>query len=482
MSSITYRPEIDGLRAVAVIPVVLFHMGMTSVSGGFIGVDVFFVISGYLITAIILKEYDQGIFSFTNFWLRRVRRILPVLILMVVTTSIAANYIVYKPEINDVGKQGLSSLLSSANIYLLFSTGNYWGPKAENSLFLHTWSLSVEEQFYLFFPLLIILLLKVYRKRLVVSVLFLILVSISLFLYGSIKHPTATFYLLPTRAWELGVGCLLAISTQKGKFKILDNSIWAIIGLLAILFSYVFIGEHLGVSAFLVIPVLGTVLVLGCSHKKDNPVNRLLSSPSVLYIGKISYSLYIWHWPIIALSKDLSMKWNYELSPLYTLSLIVFISVFSYHLIEKTTRKNKNIVPFVFLGLFAAIILTSLLSVSNFSEDVSAYSETTWYGQPYNVNPKLDWPKNIVKRMTGITVQNPDSSDRTYYSKGGIKKLYGKGNPEIVVLGDSHVLMWSRVLDIVAKELGKSVAFFGADGTSTFFKIPVTETGGTLFL
>ena len=153
MAQIGYRPEIDGLRAVAVIPVILFHMGLSWIPGGFIGVDVFFVISGFLITSIIKTELDQGGFSFSNFWARRVRRILPAMIFVSACTLAFAYVFVFLPEQQAIGKQALAALFSVANIYFWLSTGDYWGNASEESPFLHAWSLSVEEQFYLFFPI-----------------------------------------------------------------------------------------------------------------------------------------------------------------------------------------------------------------------------------------------------------------------------------------------------------------------------------------
>ncbi|MES0328581.1 MAG: acyltransferase, partial [Gammaproteobacteria bacterium] len=238
MSSITYRPEIDGLRAVAVIPVILFHIDTAWLPGGYTGVDVFFVISGFLITSIILDEYKRGIFSFTNFWLRRVRRILPVLIAMVLTTLVVGEIVLYGPDMNDLGNQGVASLLSFANISHWLITGNYWGHTAESSALLHTWSLSVEEQFYLFFPVMLVITLKYFHKWVTLTLLVLSSLSVLLFFYGAQYHPSATFYLLPTRAWELGVGALVAIAYSKKTLIINKKPELAVIGLSAIILSY----------------------------------------------------------------------------------------------------------------------------------------------------------------------------------------------------------------------------------------------------
>ena len=160
-----YRPEIDGVRAIAVIAVILYHAQISiyeyqPFKGGFIGVDIFFVISGYLITSIIIKDYENGTFTFKNFWMRRIRRILPVLLALVIVVSFTAIVVTYAADLNTVGQQGLAALFSFSNINFWISSGSYWGASAEASPYLHTWSLSVEEQFYVFFPLVLILLMK----------------------------------------------------------------------------------------------------------------------------------------------------------------------------------------------------------------------------------------------------------------------------------------------------------------------------------
>ena len=165
MSAIKYRPEVDGLRAVAVIPVVLFHLGASWIPGGFLGVDVFFVISGFLITSIILKEQAAGTFTFSGFWMRRVRRIMPAMLTMLIATSVAGYFLMFGPSWKSLGNQVFSALGLYANIEMWMLSGNYWGPAAESAPLLHTWSLSVEEQFYLFYPLLLLILLKFAPKR-----------------------------------------------------------------------------------------------------------------------------------------------------------------------------------------------------------------------------------------------------------------------------------------------------------------------------
>ena len=195
MAGIGYRPEIDGLRAVAVILVILFHMGSNWISGGYIGVDVFFVISGFLITSIIKKELEQGTFSFRDFWARRVRRILPAMIFVTACTLVVSYIFAFRPDQQRIGGQALVALMSVANIYFWRSTGDYWGSAAEESPFLHTWSLSVEEQFYLFFPIAMWLIFRFRTRWLQGCIATAVIGSLAMFLLGLQAYPTATFYL-----------------------------------------------------------------------------------------------------------------------------------------------------------------------------------------------------------------------------------------------------------------------------------------------
>lgn len=484
-NSLSYRPEIDGLRAFAVIPVILFHFGLNWIPGGYIGVDIFFVISGFLITSILIKDYDQGIFSFSNFWLRRIRRILPVLVIVVLVTIAISKFLLYAPDIYYLGEQGIASLLSFANISQWLTAGNYWGYAAENSPLLHTWSLSVEEQFYLVFPLFIFITLKYFRSWLAPLVLVFSVLSALLFIYGSKTHPDATFYLLPTRAWELGVGAFLAISVYKnpGFFQSKKRStlqLLSLSGLIVVGLSYFFIDGHDGISPFLILPVIGAGIIIAFSSN-NTFVNKVLSFPAVVYVGKISYSLYLWHWPVLVLSRNLSLKTQTQYSIFLELGLILILSIISYHLIEKPTRKNKKTVPIVLAVLVAGVIYSYTLTTSDYSEDISMYNETSWDGDLYNSSPSRNTMDYTRRKLQGIKIAEDRGRNWQAYKEGGVAKLYGKETPEIVVLGDSHALMWSSTLDQIARQLHKSIDFYAADGTPTFFSIPAKLSDRTIF-
>lgn len=305
-----YRPEIDGLRAVAVIPVVLFHMGTRWVSGGYVGVDIFFVISGYLITSIILGDYDGGRFSFAGFWHRRARRILPALLVMLLITSAAGYRILFGSEINNLGREGIAAALSFANIRFWRATGDYWGPQAESSPLLHTWSLSAEEQFYFLYPVLLFILLRYARKWVPTALACVTVGGFVLYLYGSAHFPTATFYLIPMRAWELASGCAVAVyfSSRTPTISPRWASVLTGVGLVAIFGAIYILGKENRFPGDLIIPVAGTLLVVAFANHATGLGKRFLTAPPVVYTGKISYSLYLWHWPILLLARSMGQQ------------------------------------------------------------------------------------------------------------------------------------------------------------------------------
>ncbi|MFT5125451.1 MAG: peptidoglycan/LPS O-acetylase OafA/YrhL, partial [Verrucomicrobiales bacterium] len=483
MSSITYRPELDGLRAVAVIPVILFHMGLGWMPGGYIGVDVFFVISGFLITRIILAEVDRGTFRLRVFWARRVRRILPALVSMVLLTSVAGSLIFYGPDINALGKQGVAALLSFANMFFWQLSGDYWGPQAESSPLLHTWSLSVEEQFYLIFPLSLMFIMRVFKRGLVPLVVVLVAGSLSLFLYGCLHHPTGTFYLLPTRAWELGSGCVLAILIHLNRLPLnasskLDGSpMLPMFGLLLVVSSFFLLSGADGISAYLALPVAGAVLLIA-PWTQPNFAHQLLSLRPLVFVGKISYSLYLWHWPMLHFAKNLYVDGVLWLKPWQTTPFILALSVVSYYGVEQPLRRKENSTLPILAALALALTFSFLLSRVDRVEDVSMYHETVWEGELYDVSPHRASAESVKQRMQGITIPVRAQVGEAF-ANGGIIKKYGGDLPEVVLLGDSHALMWAGTLDEVVSENGLTTSFYAADGTPAFVRIPIERSPGS---
>ncbi len=333
MSTIRYRPHIDGLRGIAVAAVVLYHAKLLGITGGFVGVDVFFVVSGFLIASIIDRDMRERTFSLFDFWKRRIRRIVPALVMVMCSTVVASYFfILYPSDFHHFGNAVIAQSLFASNI-LFTLTDNYFDQPSRYSPLLHTWSLSVEEQFYLLFPFLILAcawLAKRYsaadieaswRGRYAVRASIVILGVASLILnvwmidiapssafgipfvpqhiFWSTTYASAGFYLILTRAWELALGICIALSATRTLSKSAAEAI-SIAGIASILFSVLFYTDSTsfpGIAALL--PTLGTAAFIFANEHRQTRTAALLSYPALVWIGLISYSLYLWHWPIL---------------------------------------------------------------------------------------------------------------------------------------------------------------------------------------
>lgn len=383
---INYRPEIDGLRAIAVFSVIIYHFNINIfeeriLNGGFYGVDIFFVISGYLISSIIFKEiYQNNSFSFLHFYERRIRRILPVLTFVILCTFPFAWLILIPDNFNDYAKSIIFSLFFTSNLFFHYSGKAYGAENAELMPLLHTWSLSIEEQFYIFFPICLFVLIKFFRKYFLN--IFLIVFFFSLFFaqWSSINHPYFNFYAFPTRVWELVFGLLLAYADTKiGRnnfinYKFIDN-ILIVLGLIFILFP-IFIfkkpdSEILGLhhpSIFTLIPVIGTGLIIRFAHG-SNFIIKILSSKIFVFVGLISYSLYLWHFPIYSFVINLEILGNTNIVKFFLIFLTFILSIFSYYLIEKPFRKKSCSFKKVILFVSTFYVILILISVIIIKQD-----------------------------------------------------------------------------------------------------------------
>jgi peptidoglycan/LPS O-acetylase OafA/YrhL len=305
MTEFKYRPDVDGLRAVAVMLVLLFHGGL-GVSGGFVGVDVFFVISGFLITGLILKEQGNGAFRISQFWMRRIRRILPASMMIVGATLIAGYFILLPDDFEELGKSAIAQQLMLSNVFF-WRTTSYFGGAAELKPLLHTWSLAVEEQFYLGYPFLLMFLSRFRRRTVFLALATLTVGSFAVSAWGSHARPAPTFFLLPTRAWELLAGGLICFVPDRFKPAGRIASTLGLLGMGGILYS-AFSFDHItpfpGANALW--PCGGAALLILSSSSELSLVGRLLAARPVVFVGLISYSLYLWHWPILVYLKHLS--------------------------------------------------------------------------------------------------------------------------------------------------------------------------------
>lgn len=363
-----YRSEIDGLRAVAVIPVILFHAGFSSFSGGFVGVDVFFVISGYLITTIILSEMEQNNFSILHFYERRTRRILPALFLVTLLTSILGWLWLMPSDMEDLSKSLAAVVTFSSNI-LFWRQSGYFDLDSEFKPLLHTWSLAVEEQFYLFFPLFLILMWR-YRKRLIFASFMLIaMVSIVASQWGAYHARTATFYLLPTRGWELAIGAAIAFLFLYKKShirKILSNQklceILSLLGLLMVGYSiFAFDKDTPFPSLYALIPTVGTGLIIVFSSPQTF-AGRFLSTKLLVMVGLISYSAYLIHQPLLAFVRNKSLHEPNDIIYLAVVVTTLFLAYLSYRFVERPFRvKNKLSRKTVFIfAIFGSLCFFSI--------------------------------------------------------------------------------------------------------------------------
>jgi peptidoglycan/LPS O-acetylase OafA/YrhL len=357
-----YRREIDGLRALAVIPVIFFHAGFEIFSGGFVGVDVFFVISGYLITTIIMSELVQGKFSIINFYERRARRILPALFFVVLVCIPFAWILLSDTALNKFGNGIIGVSLFVSNV-IFYRDQLYFDESAELNPLIHTWSLAVEEQYYAFFPILLIFIWRFGKKKVFWLIVVAAAISLILSEWGWRNRASANFYLAPTRAWELFAGSITAFIVQKRGVQ--KNEILALLGLAAIVFSIFAYDKNTPFpSVYTLVPVLGVViLILHAAH--NTIVAKLLSTKAFVGIGLISYSAYLWHQPLFVYARVLTNQMSLENEIMTLLFIIIFsLAYLSWKYIENPFRIKSAFSSRLILGMSStAIIVTILLGV-----------------------------------------------------------------------------------------------------------------------
>ncbi|MBK2296102.1 acyltransferase family protein [Francisella philomiragia] len=457
-----YYKHIDGLRAVAVLSVVFFHLDINLVKSGFLGVDIFFVISGFLITSIIIRDLESKSFSLKNFYLRRMRRILPALITVLIFSTVFAWLILLPQDLKNYSKSLVSALGSFSNLYFFKTLSfGYFSTDATVIPLLHTWSLGIEEQFYIFWPLFLIFAFNVYigigwkdkqalsnfDKYLIIS---LILIVLSLFcfryfsyfeIYDYFNHER--FYYFPlTRAFELLFGCALAIYLTK--YKPTNNKLilelLSIISILLMLYPVLFKDVSYP-SNWTVIACVGAVLYIyaGCNERYNTLVNRFLSIKPIVFIGLISYSLYLWHWPIIAYLNYLSIE-KTHLVKLVILALSVVLATLTYLFVEKPFRykfkasfKKTLILLWIIPIAIASCFALGSKYISNFGFNYNTFKLVS--PSEYNCYP-IDEKWNIDKHILSNCKRFGDLSKR---------------EDSIVLYGDSHAQQLGGFIDALAK-------------------------------
>jgi peptidoglycan/LPS O-acetylase OafA/YrhL len=449
---VIYRKEIDGLRAIAVVSVILFHANFSFLSGGFLGVDIFFVISGYLITHIIVAEQATGSFSLAKFYERRARRILPALFL-VLGCCLPAAWLWLPPlDMTSFAQSLLAVATFSANIFFYNATG-YFATAAEWKPLLHTWSLALEEQYYVLFPLLLLATRKLPTGINFLLLSLLTLLSLGFAHWGSHYHPSASFYLLHSRSWELLIGALVAYYTFHYGFPSLSlrwQQLGSMLGLVFILVPIVFYSLTLRhPSLYTLVPILGAVLIILFAHS-NTLVGRLLGTKILVGIGLISYSAYLWHWPLFVFAR-------YKIMPEYPSQLLLTglalvalgLGYLSWKWVEQPFRHKTtlNLKKFTCgaLSCYGFILAFSFIGID--SKGFSARIESTQTeGQPAIEFPTL---------FNGWCFYEPDTSLELPVGYKGTACWLGakSGRQKAILLGDSFAGNYEPFWDKVGKKL-----------------------------
>ena len=441
--NINYRPEIDGLRGIAVLAVIIFHADLGFLKGGFLGVDIFFVISGYLITSIILKQIETKSFSLLYFYERRVRRILPALFIVTILCIPFAYYFFLPENLILFNKNILSSFTFWSNIYLWLESSDYFSLSSDFNPLMHTWSLSIEEQFYILFPICTIFFFRFFKKY---FIWFLLLVFILSFLSSQFTDnfnfstpylnqswswyaPNITaFYLTPMRIWEIIIGIFSALILKKNViyFKNLSQ-FFSILGFVLIFYSFIFYTNPSVYSGiFILIPTLGTFLII--IYGQDNTlIKRILSYKILISMGLISYSAYLFHQPVFAFSKYLFFNNNNILFKLILIIITLILASLSWKFIE-TPFRNPKLLSSKFIWVATLISFITIFFIYFIIDNTANYSYKLYKAEKIFSNLEYDNSKLLSIRQQYIEKNKKNK----FTSNDKIKK--------ILILGNSHAV------------------------------------------
>lgn len=444
-----HRKDIDGLRAVAVLPVVAFHAGIDFLRGGFVGVDVFFVISGYLITSLLMKDIVAGKFSIAKFYERRVRRIFPALIAVLLGTFVFAWLYSLPSEMVDLSKSAIAAVLSVSNIFFLMQAGYFDGTALSKPL-LHTWSLAVEEQFYIFWPLLLWATCKLVNNRPRAMTWTVAILSFFLSAYGAFHFKDASYYLVFTRAWELMLGALVAFDALPvPKIESLREA-YSFAGLVLIVASVFMINGDMPFPGVIALPpTLGAAMIIAVGRVNARTVTgRLLSIRPVTFIGLISYSLYLWHWPIAVFQRNYGMLMDTGSDRTRKLAIIAVsfvIATLSWRFVEQPFRQGRYRPSPRKLAWMAAIACSVVLGISACMWKADGFP-SRYSPRAIELASYLNYPAGDMFRdgecFLSARVGSTDVDPECLRESGS--------KPNYLILGDSHAAqLWSGLNQVV---------------------------------
>ena len=447
-----HRTDIDGLRALAVVPVILFHAGVGQVPGGFVGVDIFFVISGYLITSLIVSEVNEGRFSLVTFYERRVRRIIPALAVVLAACIVAAFLLFLPQDLKNFDHSLVATAFFVSNVQIYMNLGYFTAP-ADTQPLLHTWSLAIEEQFYILFPLILMLAFRWSRRCWIGLVFALFCLSFAFSIWVTAREPAAAFLLAPTRVWELMLGALLAAAILPPIESRALREIACLAGLGLIAYAlFRFSSTTLFPGPAALIPCLGAALIIYAGEEgKSSLVSKVLRLEPVVFIGLISYSLYLWHWPLLVFGRYWNIVPLTHLQIAGLLATSVVLAALSWAYVEQPFRQRQRPISrrLIFAGAATAMGIVAAFGVetmhkglpSRFSPEVLAVKKTL----------KTAADSKILKSCRGHTLDNPCV-------------VGAPVRPTYAVWGDSHAGAMIPAIARLAQRYQRSVEAFFTPG------------------
>jgi peptidoglycan/LPS O-acetylase OafA/YrhL len=455
-----YRADIDGLRAVAVLCVVIYHLGIFPLTGGYVGVDVFFVISGYLITQVIQDDLDRGRFSILSFYDRRIRRIFPALTAMAVLCTAIAAILLPPTALLNYGKSLLAMTGFVSNVYFkhVDNWDGYFGNISKSQVLLHTWSLSVEEQFYLFYPVALLLLDRFAKRHRPILLLFFVAPSFAMGVLETRHQPVAAFYLLPTRAWELLLGAFLAFRSLPALTHRVARELAGLVGLGMIVYAAITFTRATpfpGVNALL--PCMGAWLILYAGEAGSSLIGQALSLRPVVFVGVISYSLYLWHWPVMVFIRSLTADQGLgQRAKWFELLLSLVLAFLSFEFIESPFRRRRSPARAkrtVWEAASASVALAFLGVVLVVTRGLPGrFDAQTREVLTGNEAREQDWP-SLPIGCTNFRVEMSHYSDAVFCE-------FGHSSRNILFWGDSHIEQLYPLLQQIQPELqGEGIVF-----------------------
>lgn len=440
-----FRSDIEGLRAVAILLVLAAHFALPGMTAGFIGVDIFFVISGYLITSILLREYEsRGRITLSTFYANRLRRLLPALATMLIFSSVAAYLVIPSTQLTPQASAAASAAFWISNIFFTFSDTNYFAGENSTNAFLHTWSLGVEEQFYLLWPLLILISMGTLKNHAQrdrnLAIFFAIIAATSAVLCLVLieRWPTFSFYMMPTRAWQFAFGALTCVTTKNNKLRTATSNLMGMAGVFLLALGLFLISPTSSYPGYLAaLPTLATCAWLWSGSLNGGMTHRILSLAPMQWIGRMSYAWYLWHWPIIIIGEYLIPIRGEYANTIFAMGLSLLLAIATHHLVEQPIRFGKlKHIPAkwqITAATFAMILMNSqLIRWSTINEQNMDGMNTNKY----------------VAASHDIPFFYHDGCDDWYLSDTLKPCIYGhdSAKKKAVLLGDSIGAQWFPTL------------------------------------